>query len=129
MDNSINYEQIAQAVKERRESSLEFQHASHKEVISNILLEHRSSAQQEMSNSQFPISNQNAKTDGNLPAYADTAPQDTKQKTEDLIQYTFQHGLRAGMSLAIKEDPFVLDLYHDTLTEQLHQQLIERKLL
>ena len=119
----INYEQLAQEVKERKESSPEFQSASHKEVLSNMLREHRPTAQHTDDNQSSVISNQSSDSSDGLASYAKDAPQDAKQKTESLIQHTFEHGLREGIAKAAKEDPYILDLYHDTLTEQLYQQL------
>ncbi len=131
MDNSINYEQLAQAVKERRESSPEFQNASHQEVLSNVLHEHRNAApEQDDGGSSFAkaTADKQGQNDG-LASYATDAPQDAKQKTENLIQFTFEHGLSAGLSKALHEDPFILDLYHDTLTEKLYNEMKNRNLL
>lgn len=130
--DTINYEQFAQEIQQKKESTPELRDAPHQEIISNILHEHRAQVAQtnaqQISQSQS-LHGQQTSSDDHLASYAKDAPQDAKQKTKELIQYTFAHGIRAGISKAIHEDPFVLDLYHDTLTEKLLEEMKSRNLL
>lgn len=128
MDNSINYEQFAQAVKERKESSPELRNAPHKEIISSVLREHYV-PQKQGENTMSPISTAETKQEKDLPSYARAAPAEAKRQAEELIDYTLEHGISAGVAKAIKNDPFVLDLFHDALVEKLHEELRARKLL
>lgn len=130
--DTINYEQVAQEIQRKKELAPELQHVPHQEIISSILHEHRAQVTQtnaQQTDQTRSLNGQQTSSDTHLASYAKDAPQDTKQRTEELIQYTFAHGLRAGISKAIHEDPFVLDLYHDTLTEKLFEELKKQKLL
>lgn len=130
--DTINYEQFAQEIRQKKESTPELQDAPHQEIISNILHEHRTLVTQtnaQQTGQPQSLHGQQTNSDNHLASYAKDAPQDAKQRTKELIQYTFAHGIRAGISKALHEDPFVLDLYHDTLTENLLKEMKSRNLL
>jgi hypothetical protein len=131
MDNPINYEQIAQEVRERKEATPELQRAQHQEVISSMLREHRTAVSSSAPDAATAAHTQAMADEQHqhLPSYAGEAPADVKQQAEALVAYTLEHGIRAGVEKAAKGDPFLMDLYHDTLTEKLYEELKNRKLI
>jgi len=64
-----------------------------------------------------------------LPNYLIDAPDEIKIKVEKLIDMTFHQGIEKTVEEAQKFGPFVLDAYHDALTDKLHAELKRRKLI
>ena len=64
-----------------------------------------------------------------LPDYLKNAPNEVKIQVEKLLEYTFKNGLEKGIAEARKAPPFVLDAYHDALTDKLHEELVKRGLI
>ena len=64
-----------------------------------------------------------------LPDYLIDAPDEIKIKVEKLIDMTFHQGIEKTVEEAQKFGPFILDAYHDALTDKLHAELKERKLI
>lgn len=66
---------------------------------------------------------------GALPAYAASAPAETKLEIEYLVDLAFQHGLDKANAEAMKSNPFVLDAFHDALAAKLYPELQRRGIL
>ncbi|MBI2092981.1 MAG: hypothetical protein HYT75_08335 [Deltaproteobacteria bacterium] len=66
---------------------------------------------------------------GALPAYAASAPAETKLEIEYLVDLAFQHGLDKANTEAMKSSPFVMDAFHDTLAAKLYPELQRRGIL
>jgi hypothetical protein len=64
-----------------------------------------------------------------LSDYLKDAPADVKIKVEKLIDSAFRHGLSGAVNEARRFDPFILDAFHDTLTDKLYDELKKRGLL
>ncbi len=64
-----------------------------------------------------------------LPDYAKTAPEEVKVKIEKLLEMTFRDGLEKAAAEAKKQDPFVLDAFHDSLVEKLYPILKQRGII
>lgn len=64
-----------------------------------------------------------------LPDYLKDSPQEIKLKVEQLIDLTFHHGIEKAASEARKSNPFILDAYHDALTDKLYEELKSRGLI
>lgn len=64
-----------------------------------------------------------------LPPYLKDAPAEVKEKVENLISFTFRHGIEKGIKEASQAGAFVLDAYHDALTAKLHEELVKRKII
>ncbi|KKS82253.1 MAG: hypothetical protein UV58_C0011G0007 [Candidatus Wolfebacteria bacterium GW2011_GWC1_43_10] len=125
--HNINYEQIAQEYKERK-SSPEFEQLSSKEIISRIIKEKAGQPQQQLSSAALRTG-QTDKSAGNLAAYAASADVNSKTKVERLIKLTLEKGLASGVNFAQKEDPYILDLYHDSLADKMLEEMKSRKLI
>jgi hypothetical protein len=125
--HNINYPELAQEVIAKKEISPE---VSPKEIISDILAKRgtrqpKESVPQPLNEGATPAK----PVTSNLPKYADAQDPAVKSTVEHLITLTLHEGLDKGIEFARKEDPFVLDLYHDSLTDTLHEELIKRKLI
>lgn len=59
---------------------------------------------------------------GDLPAEA-------KIQVEKLIESVFNEGLGRGVNEAKKSDAFILDAFHDALTDKFYEELKKRKLI
>jgi hypothetical protein len=64
-----------------------------------------------------------------LPGYLENSPAELKLKIEQLIDEVFRKGLEEAIEDARKAGPFVVDAFHDALTDKLHEELIKRKLI
>ncbi len=64
-----------------------------------------------------------------LPDYLIDAPDEIKIKVEKLIDMTFHQGIEKTAEEAGGFGPFVLDAYHDALTDKLHAELKKRNLI
>ena len=61
-------------------------------------------------------------------------PKDVEKEMQEKIQYLVTVAFSFGILKAIEEarkmnNPYILDLFHDTLVDTLYNELIERKML
>lgn len=125
--HNINYPELAQEVKTRKEASPDI---SHKEIISGILAEKGANAPKESVPQPLTEGAVPSKpATSTLPKYADAQDPAIKNTVEHLVMLTLHKGLDEGINFARKEDPFILDLYHDALADTLHEELKKRKLI
>ncbi|MBI1960842.1 MAG: hypothetical protein HYS43_01025 [Candidatus Liptonbacteria bacterium] len=66
---------------------------------------------------------------GVLPSYTDAAPDDVKLEAERLIDLALHRGVDVAATEARKKSPFVLDAFHDALTDRLYPEFKERGLV
>jgi len=64
-----------------------------------------------------------------LPAYAQSAPAQTKLEIERLLDIAFHHGILKAATEAKKSSSFVVDAFHDALIEKLYPELQKRGIL
>lgn len=64
-----------------------------------------------------------------LPNYLKDLPAETKLQIEQLIDLTFHQGIEKVINRALRASPFILDSFHDALTDKLHEELKKRKLI
>jgi hypothetical protein len=124
--HNINYHELAQEVKERKEQTPE---ASHKEIVSTILAEKGIQPRPQAPSPIVSTQSQEKQDDSVLPAYAQKEDPSIKNKVEHLVALTLQKGLEEGIGFAKKEDPFVIDTYHDALSDVLLEEMKKRKLI
>jgi hypothetical protein len=126
-NNSINYEALAQAVQKERIENPEAAHKSDKEILSSILARHTQAAAPSAAPAPAASASQ---SDDLLPSYAKEIPDGVKIQVEHLVTLTFEKGIVAGIARArALNDPFVMDAFHDALSEKLAAALKTRKLL
>jgi hypothetical protein len=130
LNNSINYEALAQAVQKERAENPDAAHKSDKEILSSILARH---AQETVPIGTAPhatTATSASPSDDSLPSYAKEIPDDVKAQVEHLVAATLKDGIAAGIAQARSlKDPFVMDVFHDALLEKLIVHLKEKKLL
>ncbi|MEK7144019.1 MAG: hypothetical protein AAB820_01670 [Patescibacteria group bacterium] len=56
-------------------------------------------------------------------------PAEAKIQVEKLVESVFKEGLENGVKNAKKSDAFVLDAFHDALTDKFYEELKKRKLI
>ncbi|MEK9173581.1 MAG: hypothetical protein AAB594_03365 [Patescibacteria group bacterium] len=66
---------------------------------------------------------------GVLPDYAQSASSEVKLEIEALVEAVFTKGLIEAANEASKSSPFVLDAFHDALTDKLYPELQKRGIL
>jgi len=124
----INYEELAQAVHEKKESSPQAPLAD-KEALRAVLAEKSPQIDSDKPHEATgaPLSATDEKTASqDLPQYAQDVTPEIENRIHALVATTLEKGLEAGFQEASKESPFVIDLYHDMLSDKLLEQLKER---
>lgn len=64
-----------------------------------------------------------------LPDYLKDSPQELKLKVESLVGIVFEKGIEKAAHEAQKFGPFVLDAFHDAVTDKLYDELKKRKII
>ncbi|MEK7087118.1 MAG: hypothetical protein AAB958_00245 [Patescibacteria group bacterium] len=64
-----------------------------------------------------------------LPDYLASASDEIKFQIEELVDSLFRQGIQKVVKRAQRASPFVLDAFHDALTDKLHEELKKRKLI
>jgi hypothetical protein len=62
-------------------------------------------------------------------SYLDSLDQETVQSVNMLVDKAFSGGIEAAVSKAKGMSPFVLDAFHDALTDKLYEEMKSRKLV
>lgn len=126
--NVINYNELAQEVNAKKEGVVEGKDVSHKEIISSVLAEKHPAFGAIISQTTQKQDDDQHKTINVLPEYAEQANQEIKNEVEKLVDITLKN-FNGGVSEAAKREPFVIDMYHDALTEKLVDELKKRNLI
>lgn len=132
MVNNINYGELTQEIRRTHEQYPELATAHPKEAITKVLQE-RTIAMQQQAPTQ-PVSAPLPQTTpvhgtDDLPEYAKNIDVHSKDIVEQLVSLTFEQGLEKGIASASSLDPFLLDLYHDSLAEKLIEDMKEKNIL
>ncbi len=64
-----------------------------------------------------------------LPEYLETAPKDIKLEVEKLLDLAWHKGIAAAAQEAKKNEPLIIDGFHDALTDKLYEEFKKRKLI
>ena len=64
-----------------------------------------------------------------FPTYLDSLDDETVAKINNLIQAVFEQGITKTIKTLVEEDPFILDAFHDALTDKLYEELKTRKII
>ncbi|MFA6135762.1 MAG: hypothetical protein WC705_00105 [Candidatus Paceibacterota bacterium] len=132
-NHNINYEEIAQAVQDRIDRNTEVKGLSHKEIISDIIKERMSSLPPAQQPQTTQVTHEPKRDDSKdssfMPDYASASDEKTKSRVYYLIEKTLEKGLTEGLKEAREQDPFILDLYHDSLVDKLSDEMKKRGLI
>ncbi len=85
--------------------------------------------QQAVVQSQVAASQPSAIQSDILPDYLQDSPSDIKIQVEELIGLTLRQGVEKAVKTAVKSNAFVLDAFHDALTDKLHEELKKRGII
>jgi len=64
-----------------------------------------------------------------LPNYLKDSPAEIKLQVEKLVDAVFHQGLEKTVKEANRAGAFILDAFHDALTDKLYEELKQRKLI
>ncbi len=64
-----------------------------------------------------------------LPNYLNDSPAEIKLQVEKLVESVFHQGIEKAVKEASKNSAFILDAFHDALTDKLYDELKKRKLI
>lgn len=64
-----------------------------------------------------------------LPEYLKDSPPEIKLQVEKLIDLVFHQGIEKTVKEANQAGPFILDAFHDALTDKLYDELKKRNLI
>ncbi|MBP6855472.1 MAG: hypothetical protein KBC26_00595 [Candidatus Pacebacteria bacterium] len=130
ISHNINYPEIAQAIDQTRSRRPELKELSDKEVLTHVIKEHPAASSIPVTSVMEHSPSENKKTEMDvLPEYAHDAPDAIKRIVESLVSETLEKGLLHGLSLARKQDPMILDMFHDALADKMIEHMRARKLL
>lgn len=76
-----------------------------------------------------PTDNRPIQDDGQISVDLNNLPVEAKIQVEKLISSVFNDGLVRGVKEAKKSDAFILDAFHDALTDKFYEELKKRKLI
>ncbi len=108
------------------------------------LLEHKNFSERELVKKslepmikQAPASGQQSDVSGRLsdidnqilPDYLKDSPDEVKIQVEKLVDLVFHQGIMKAVKEAQKSGGFVLDAFHDALTDKLYEELKKRKMI
>lgn len=97
-----------------------------KQIITPLVLQTRKPVAEPIDNLQ-DIPNKDEETF--LPDYLKNSPAEIKLQVEKLIESVFNDGLEKAVKKAVLSDAFILDAFHDALTDKLYEELKARKLI
>ncbi len=64
-----------------------------------------------------------------LPNYLKDSSPETKLQVEKLLDSVFHQGIAKTIKEAQEAGPFILDVFHDALTDKLYEELKNRKMI
>ncbi len=64
-----------------------------------------------------------------LPDYLKDSPAEIKLQVEKLVDSVFHQGIEKTAKQARQAGAFILDAFHDALTDKMHEELKKRKLI
>ena len=121
-------ERLSKEIAEKR-NLLEHKNLSERELIKKSL-EPMIRQQPLVGNQQSDVSGQLSDVNSQiLPNYLKDSPLEIKLQVEKLIDAFFHQGIGKTIKEAQKNGDFVLDAFHDALTDKLHKELKKRKLI
>ena len=117
-------ERLSQEVKEKK-SLPENKDLPDKEVVRQVI---QTSVKPD-SQTQITVPLSDSSEQSVLPDYLKNATPEFKLKVEELVDEVFHKSLEKAIEDAQNSGPFVLDAFHDALTDKLYDELVERKLI
>lgn len=120
-------EKLSKEIAEKR-NLLEHKNLSERELLKKTL-EPMIGQQLQTANQQTSYIYQTNDDTQILPNYLKNSPIEIKLQVEKLIDLVFHQGLEKTIREAACIGPFILDAFHDALTDKLYEELKKRKLI
>lgn len=132
-------ERLSHEIKEKKNLP-EYKDSSEKEVLKQTLqpiIQQQTLKQNEPINKQKKVSSRQSTSKSEimesekiLPDYLKDYPDDEiKNRVEKLIEMVFNEGLEKAIKEAVKAGGFILDAFHDSLTDKLYDEIKKRNLI
>jgi hypothetical protein len=118
-------QQLAAEIRDHREKS-EFQNVSEQRIIKEAIRAFPESKHESQAAAPSPALNQTDDASSPLPAYAQSAPAETKLEIEYLLDIALKKGIGQALSESRKSPAFVQDAFHDALAGRLYPELQKR---
>jgi hypothetical protein len=64
-----------------------------------------------------------------LPGYLQSSSKEIKLQVEKLLDFAWHHGIDSAVKEARKFGPFILDAFHDALTDKLYEEFQKRGII
>lgn len=119
-------ERLGKEVAEKQKS-LEYRGLSEKELIKQTLKPIIKSGA--VSQPSVAAGAQPASDNQTLPNYLKDSPAEIKLQVKKLVDSVFHQGIEKAVKEASKNSAFILDAFHDALTDKLYDELKKRKLI
>ncbi len=119
-------ERLGKEVAEKQKSP-EYRGLSEKELIKQTLKPIIKSGA--VSQPSAAVGAQPARDNQTLPNYLKDSPVEIKLQVEKLVESVFHQGIEKTVKEASKNSAFILDAFHDALTDKLYDELKKRKLI
>lgn len=117
-------ERLSKEVKEKK-SQPQFQNFSDKDFVKQSVATTITS-----STSNFSVQQDFDKIEQEvLPNYMKEASPELKLKVEELVELVFKKGIISAAQEAQKYGPYVVDAFHDAITDKLYEELKKRNLI
>lgn len=110
-------ERLSKEIAEKK-NRLEYKNFSEKELVKKSL---------EPSFQKQPVNSQSAGS--NLQQADYHIPPEAKIRVEELVNSLFKDGIESVVKRARRASPFILDAFHDTLTDKLFEEMKKRNLI
>ena len=111
-------ERLSRAIAEQKERSVEQQ--PDKQVVKESLRAITGPS------APAPQVSASKEDDSPLPNYMQGASPDAKLRVEKLLELSIDKGIETALGEAKKDDPYILDAFHDALVEKLYPELQKR---
>ncbi|PIR44052.1 hypothetical protein COV23_01930 [Candidatus Wolfebacteria bacterium CG10_big_fil_rev_8_21_14_0_10_31_9] len=119
----LDIERLSQEIKEKK-ALIEHQSTSERDLIKQSLYP---VIQKNYSASAPILIKPDEKIESDiLPNYLKDSSEEIKLKVEELIDITFKSGIEKAASEASKFGPFIVDAYHDAVSDKLYEELVKR---
>lgn len=78
---------------------------------------------------QFNTPRTSSVKNDNKISYLDSADEETSETVNGLLEIVFSKGIEDAIKEAEKQEPYIMDAFHDALTDKMFEELKTRKII
>lgn len=78
---------------------------------------------------QFNVQKTSSIKNDNKISYLDNADEETSETVNGLLEIVFSKGIEDAIKEAEKQEPYIMDAFHDALTDKMFEELKTRKII